>query len=206
MELNIKNLQGKITDNSIKVSDRVFANDFNEPLIHQVVVAYLAGHRQGTKAQKTRIEVRGGGRKPWKQKGTGRARAGSIRSPLWRGGGVIFAAKPRDYSQKVNKKMYRVALRSIFSELIRQKRLDIVEKIELKTNKTKDLVNILKKLPLEKGVVVSDSVDQNLYLAARNIPNIEIRDVESIDPVSLLKFEKIIMTVEAMKQLEKRLA
>ena len=171
-----------------------------------MVVAYQANGRMGTKAQKTRSEVRGGGAKPWKQKGTGRARAGTSRSPIWRSGGVTFAAKPRDYSQKLNKKMYRAGLRSILSELVRQDRLIIVSELEVKTPKTRDFVAQLKKLSLDNVLVVTKEVTENLYLAARNIPHVDVRDVSNTDPVSLIGYERVLMTVDAVKQFEERLS
>ncbi len=204
MDLNVV-VPGKKAAKKVSVPQEVFACDFNETLVHQVVVAHMAGARAGTKAQKTRSEVRGGGKKPWRQKGTGSARAGTIRSPIWQGGGVVFAAKPRDYSQKVNKKMYRVALRSIVSELIRQDRLMVVESLEIKSPKTKELNELLMSLGLNKVLLVSDNVDQNLYLAARNLPNVAVSDVIGLDPVRLVKHEKILVTVEALKQIGEKL-
>lgn len=200
MELKFVNSKKKLD-----VADSVFACDFNEPLIHQVVTAYLSGARAGTKAQKTRAEVRGGGAKPWKQKGTGRARAGTIRSPLWRSGGVIFAAKPRSFKQKVNKKMYKGALRSIFSELIRQDRLLIVESFQVDGPKTKDLLAKFNSLKIDANVlIVSDSIDENLYFAARNLPHVDVRDVvtTATDPVALVRAEKVIVTEAAIKEIE----
>ena len=165
----------------------------------------MAGARQGTRAQKTRSELSGGGRKPWRQKGTGRARAGTIRSPIWRGGGKAFAAKPQDHAQKLNKKMYRGALRAILSELVRQERLVVVESFNAETPKTKQMVAKLKELNVEKGLIVSEEVDQNLYLATRNIPHVDTRDVQGIDPVSLIAHEKVVMTVAAIKKFEEML-
>jgi large subunit ribosomal protein L4 len=190
---------------SVSIADETFAKEYNESLVHQVVTAYLAGARQGTRAQKTRSEVRGGGRKPWRQKGTGRARAGTIRSPIWRSGGVTFAAKPQDHSQKVNKKMYRAALRSIFSELVRQDRLVVVESLVVETPKTKAFTAQLKDLGVESALIVSENVEENLYLASRNIPGIDVRDVIGIDPVSLVAFEKVLVTVSALKKIEEML-
>jgi len=190
----------------IEVADEIFNCKFNEPLIHQVVTAFLAAARAGTVAQKTRSEVRGGGVKPFRQKGTGRARAGTIRSPIWRKGGVVFAAKPRNYEQKVNKKMYRGAIRSIFSELIRLDRLILVESFLAETHKTKDLINNLVKLKLEQRVlIITEAVDENLYLAARNLPLVEVRDVPAIDPVCLVGAEKVLITAAALKQVEELL-
>ncbi|SFM65172.1 50S ribosomal protein L4 [Marinobacter zhejiangensis] len=189
----------------ISVSDAAFAKDFNEDLVHQVVTAYLAGGRQGTRAQKTRSEVRGGGKKPWRQKGTGRARAGTIRSPLWRSGGTTFAAKPQNYEQKVNRKMYRAALRSIFSELVRQERLVVVDDLAVETPKTKAFTAKLKDLGVNNGLILAESVEQNLHLAARNIPHVEVRDVAGLDPVSLVAFDKVVVTVPALKKIEEML-
>lgn len=190
----------------LEVADVVFGNDFNEPLVHQVVTAYLAAGRAGTQAQKTRAEVKGGGKKPWNQKGTGRARAGTSRSPLWRKGGVIFAAKPRSYEQKVNRKMYQGALRSILSELIRLERLIVVESFAVDSHRTKDLLKKLESLKLSGNVlIVTDAVDQNLYLATRNLPTVDVRDVAAVDPVSLIGTEKVLVTVAALKQFEELL-
>jgi large subunit ribosomal protein L4 len=190
---------------SVELSETAFAREYNEALVHQVVVAYMAGARQGTKAQKSRSEVSGGGRKPWRQKGTGRARAGTIRSPIWRGGGVTFAAKPQDHSQKVNRKMYRGALRCILSELIRQDRLIACESFSVDAPRTKALLEQLKPLNLDSVLIISETVDENLYLAARNLKHVDVRDVEAVDPVSLLSFEKVLVTVGALKKLEESL-
>jgi large subunit ribosomal protein L4 len=190
---------------SVEISETAFAREYNEALVHQVVVAYMAGARQGTKAQKSRSEVRGGGRKPWRQKGTGRARAGTIRSPIWRGGGVTFAAKPQDHSQKVNRKMYRGALRCILSELIRQDRLVVCESFSVDAPRTKALLEQLKPLNLDNVLIISETIDENLYLAARNLKQVDVRDVEAVDPVSLLSFEKVLVTVGALKKLEESL-
>jgi len=184
----------------------VFGREFNETLVHQVVTAYLAGARAGTHAQKTRTQVRGGGAKPFRQKGTGRARAGTIRSPLWRGGGKVFAAVKGDYSQKVNKQMYRSALRSILSELNRQERLVIVDEFGVAQPKTAELVGKLKTLGLDDVLIVTDSADRSLYLAARNLHGVDVREVGEIDPVSLVKYEKVLMTSNAAKQLGEKLA
>ncbi|GED23328.1 50S ribosomal protein L4 [Halomonas sp. 18H] len=191
---------------TIEVSDVTFAKDFNEALVHQVVTAYLAGGRQGTRAQKNRSDVRGGGKKPWRQKGTGRARAGTIRSPIWRAGGVTFAARPQDHSQKVNRKMYRAAMRSILSELVRQERLVAVDSFAVDSPKTKQLAAKLGELNLEKVLIVTEEVDENLYLAARNIPNVDVVDVAAADPVSLVAFDKVLVTVSALRQFEEKLA
>lgn len=190
----------------IEVLDEVFACKFNEPLVHQVVTAFLAAGRAGTHAQKTRSEVRGGGAKPFKQKGGGRARAGTIRSPLWRKGGVIFAAKPRSYEQKVNKKMYRGALKAILSELIRLGRLHVVDTFELATPKTKDFLNKLKELNIDSNILlVTDSVEENLYLASRNITSVDVRDVAAVDPAVLVGSDNVLITVNALKQYEELL-
>jgi large subunit ribosomal protein L4 len=189
----------------ITVSEATFAKDFNEALVHQVVVAYMAAGRQGTKAQKTRSEVRGGGKKPWRQKGTGRARAGTIRSPIWRSGGVTFAAKPRSYEQKVNRKMYRAAMRSILSELVRQERLIVVDDFAIDTPKTKAFTAKLADMGLSNVLILSENLDQNLHLASRNVPHVDVRDVAGLDPVSLVAHEKIVVTVPALKKIEEML-
>jgi large subunit ribosomal protein L4 len=196
---------GKAKPGKVSVSDVAFAREFNEDLVHQVVTAYLAGARQGTRAQKNRSAVSGGGKKPWRQKGTGRARAGTIRSPIWRSGGVTFAAKPQDHSQKVNRKMYRAALRSIMSELARQDRLVVVENLEVEAPKTKLLVKQLEDLGLDNVLIVSDQVGENLYLAARNLHQVDVRDVEGVDPVSLIAYDKVMVTVDAVKKFEEML-
>ena len=186
----------------INISENAFSKDFNEALVHQAVVSFLAGSRQGTSKQKTRSEVRGGGKKPYRQKGTGRARAGTIRSPLWRGGGIAFAASPRDYSKKITKKMYRAAIRSIFSELLRQGRLVAIEKPVLEKPKTKEIANFLKEFSLSKVLIITDELDVNLYLSARNIPNVDIITVREINPVNLLKAQKVAVTADAFKKIE----
>lgn len=191
---------------SVSVSDQAFGRDFNEALIHQVVTAFMADARAGTKAQKSRSDVRGGGAKPWRQKGTGRARSGTIRSPLWAGGGKTFAAQPRDYSQKVNRKMYRGAMASILSELLRQDRLVIVDDFKLAAPKTRELVDKLKGMELRDVLIVNDDADENLYLAARNLYNVGVCDSETADPVSLIGFQKVLMTVDTLKKFEERLA
>lgn len=191
---------------SVEVSDVAFGREFNEALVHQVVVAHLAGARQGTRAHKNRSAVSGGGRKPWRQKGTGRARAGTIRSPIWRSGGVTFAAQPQDHSVKVNRKMYRGALQCIVSELIRQERLVAVESFNVDAPKTKALLNQLKSLDLSSVLIVTEEVDQNLYLAARNLKGVDVRDVQAVDPVSLISHDKVLVTVGALKKLEEALA
>ncbi|KFZ28896.1 MULTISPECIES: 50S ribosomal protein L4 [Pseudidiomarina] len=201
MELTLKDAKG-----ALEVSEATFGREFNEALIHQVVVAYAAGARQGSKAQKTRSEVSGGGKKPWRQKGTGRARAGTIRSPIWRSGGTTFAAKPRSHDQKVNKKMYRGAMKSILSELVRQDRLVVVESFGVDAPKTKDLVAKLKAMELNDVLIVTKELDENLFLASRNLHKVDARDVQGIDPVSLIAFEKVLMTADAVKQLEEVLS
>jgi len=191
---------------SVEVADSAFGAEFNEPLVHQVVTAFLAGARAGTKAQKNRAAVRGGGAKPWRQKGTGRARAGTIRSPIWVGGGKAFAAKPRDHSQKVNRKMYRAALRSVFSELVRQDRLVVTEELALDKPKTKEMVAILKKHDVDNVLIVNEAFDENVFLSARNLPDVGICDASSIDPVVLMRFEKVLITLPALKLIEERLS
>jgi large subunit ribosomal protein L4 len=186
----------------IDISDSTFSKDFNESLVHQAVVSFMAGSRQGSAKQKTRSEVRGGGKKPYRQKGTGRARAGTIRSPIWRGGGVTFASRPRDYSKKINKKMYRAAIRSIFSELLRQEKLVGIEKPVLEKPKTKEIANLLKQFSLTKVLIITEEPDINLYLSARNIPNVDVISVREINPVILLKSNKVAVTADALKQIE----
>lgn len=201
MELNIKN------GSTVALEDSIFAREFNETLVHQVVVAYQAAGRAGTRAQKTRAEVAGGGIKPWRQKGTGRARAGSSRSPIWRSGGVTFAAKPQNWEQKVNKKMYRAAIASIFSELIRQDRLVVVDKIELAESKTKAALKMLQDLNVgNNALLVTQAIDLPLYLATRNLPYVQVIDAAGIDPVSLIQFEKVVMTQEALTSVAEWLA
>ncbi|NVK02036.1 MAG: 50S ribosomal protein L4 [Oceanospirillaceae bacterium] len=197
MNLNLTGANG-----SVEVAESAFGKEFNEALVHQVVTAYLAGGRQGTKAQKTRSEVSGGGAKPFRQKGTGRARQGTTRSPIWRTGGVTFAAKPRSYDQKVNKKMYRAAMRSILSELVRQERLVVVENFSVEAPKTKQFLAKMKEFDLSNALVVTEEVDQNLYLSSRNVPHVDVIDAAGIDPVSLIGFDKVVMTVPALKKIE----
>ncbi len=206
MELNLTTATGRASKNSVELSENTFARDFNETLVHQVVTAYLAAARAGTKAQKNRAAVRGGGAKPFRQKGTGRARAGTIRSPLWRSGGKTFAASPRDYTQKVNKKMYRSAMRSILSELVRQERLVVVDKFTLDAPKTKELNGKLKDMGVENVLIINDQIDDNLFLSARNLPHVDVCAAKRINPVSLVGFEKVIMTVAAVKEIEEMLA
>ncbi len=204
MELQLHSNTG---GQSITLSDATFGREFNEALVHQVVNAYMAGGRAGTKAQKTRRQVRGGGRKPWAQKGSGQARAGSIRSPLWRGGGKTFAAVPRDFSQKVNRRMYQGAMRVILSELIRQQRVVVLQEFGVEAPKTKQLIDKLKSLGLSDNVlIVTEQVDEKLYLAARNLANVDVRDVTGLDPVSLVGYEKVLMTVPSIRRLEEWLA
>lgn len=191
---------------TVEVADATFGKEFNEALVHQVVTAYLASGRQGTRAQKNRSDVRGGGKKPWRQKGTGRARAGTIRSPLWRSGGVTFAARPQDHSQKVNRKMYRAAMRSILSELVRQERLVVVEEFSVEAPKTKQVAAKLKELNIEKVLIVTEEADEKLYLAARNLPHVDVVDVAAADPVSLVAFDKVLVTVSALRKFEEKLA
>ncbi len=188
--------------NKIQVSEATFGRDFSEALVHQVVTAYLAGARSGTKAQKNRAAVSGGGKKPFKQKGTGRARAGTIRSPIWRGGGKTFAAVPRDHSQKVNRKMYRGAVQAILSELVRQDRLILVESFELAEPKTSELIEKLASLDFATGLIIADEVGDNVFLAARNLPNVYVMDVSAMDPVSLVGSERVIMTVAAVEKVQ----
>ena len=208
MELQIKNASGAASG-QIAVAEETFARPFNEALVHQVVVAYLAGGRAGTRAQKNRSDVRGGGAKPWRQKGTGRARAGSSRSPIWRGGGVTFAARPQDHSQKVNRKMYRAAMRAIFSELLRQDRLTVVDALDMPEIKTRRMVEQLAALGLaeqRRVLLVAEEVDMNLYLSVRNLPNVAVSDVHGLDPVSLIGSDAVVMTADAVKSVGEWLA
>ncbi len=196
--MNLKTFSGA----AVELSDVAFGREFNEALVHQVVVAYLSAGRQGSKAQKTRGEVSGGGKKPFRQKGTGRARAGSIRSPIWRGGGKTFAARPQDWSQKVNRKMYRGAMQCILAELVRQDRLVLVEELSVSAPRTKELLGKLTALNATRALIVIEAVDENLYLAARNLPHVDVMDSAAVDPVSLVSFDKVIMSVDAAKKLE----
>src|SRR5277367_298423 len=198
-------LQNATPASDIQLSDVAFGRAFNEALIHQVVTAYQAGGRAGTKAQKSRAEVRGGGKKPWAQKGTGQARVGSIRSPIWVGGGRTFAARPRDFSQKVNRKMYRAAMQSMVSELARTDRIVAVESMELSAPKTKLLISRLAELGLTRALILVEAYEEKLFLAARNIPYVDVIPVASLDPLSLIKHDKVIATVGALKLLEQRL-
>ena len=196
--MNLKTVYGS----AVELSEVAFGREFNEALVHQVVTAYLAGGRQGSKAQKSRGDVSGGGKKPFRQKGTGRARAGSIRSPIWVGGGKTFAARPQDWSQKVNRKMYRGAMQCILAELVRQDRLVLVEEFAVAAPKTKELLAKLNDLNAVRALIVTDAVDENLYLAARNIPHVDVVDAAAIDPVSLIAFDKVVMSVAAAKKIE----
>ena len=204
MELTIATPKGK--GGTITVSEAAFGKEFNQDLVHQTVVAFLAGARQGTRAQKNRSEVSGGGRKPFRQKGTGRARAGTIRSPIWRGGGTTFAAQPQDHGQKLNRKMYRSAMRSILSELARQDRLIVVEEFDLDAPKTKSLVGKLGEFGLKEALIVTEEVSNNLYLSSRNLHKVDVRDAAAVDPVCLINFEKVLVTVPALKKFEEILA
>lgn len=201
MELKLV-ASGKTATKSVKVSENIFGQVYKPALVHQVVTAYLAAARAGTKAQKTRAEVSGGGAKPWRQKGTGRARAGTSRSPIWRGGGITFAAKPRCFEQKVNRKMYQGALRSILSELVNQDRLVVVEDFVVTAPKTKELLGKLKTLDLADVLIVTDKLDENLVLAARNLHQVDIYEANEVNPVNLLAYDKVLMTVSAIRQLE----
>jgi large subunit ribosomal protein L4 len=201
MDISIHN-----SKNTVSVNDAAFAAEFNETLVHQLVVSFMSAARAGTKAQKTRSDVSGGGAKPFRQKGTGRARAGTIRSPLWRSGGTTFAARPRDYSKKVNKKMYRAGMRSIVSELLRQDRLLLVEDMSVAEPKTKLVAAKMAELDVNNGLLLTDGLDSNLYLAARNIPNLMVMDAAIVDPLSLVRFEKVVVDQAALKKLEERLA
>lgn len=200
MNLNLAGAQG-----TVEVSDATFGKEFNEALVHQVVVAYMSGARQGSRAQKTRAEVSGGGKKPWRQKGTGRARSGTATSPIWRKGGVTFAARPQDHSQKVNKKMYRSAMRSILSELARQDRLVAVEDFTVDAPKTKLLAAKLEEMKLSKVLIVTSELNSNLYLAARNLPHVDVIEADAADPVSLIAYETVLVTVPALRQFEEKL-
>ena len=200
------NLDLAVNGGSVELAESAFAREYNEALVHQVVVAFMAAGRQGSRAQKNRSAVSGGGKKPWRQKGTGRARAGTTRSPIWRSGGVTFAARPQDHATKVNRKMYRGALRCIVSELIRQQRLVAVESFAVEAPKTKELIAQLKDLEISNGLIITEEVDENLFLAARNVKAVDVRDVEGIDPVSLISYDKVLITVPALKKLEEVLA
>ena len=202
MKVQLKNAKPA---SEIQLSDAAFGRVYNEALVHQVVTAYMAAGRAGTKAQKTRAEVRGGGKKPWSQKGTGQARAGSIRSPIWVGGGRAFAAKPRDFSQKVNRKMYRAAMQTMMSQLVRDDRLVAVEAIELSAPRTKLLISKLAEFGLSRALILVEAYEEKLFLAARNIPHVEVMAVSALDPLSLVKHDKVVATVGALKLLDQRL-
>ena len=197
MKLSIANKKSTVT-----VSDKIFAREYNESLVHQAVTAYLAGNRAGTKANKSRSGVKGGGAKPWRQKGTGRARAGTSSSPIWRSGGVTFAAKPRNYNQKLNKKMVRAAYASMFSELARQERLHVVEEFEVTEPKTKQALEHLKKLSLSSVLIITEEADKNLYLSVRNLPYVDVTEIGGLDPVSLLKYKDVVVTKDALQAIE----
>ena len=205
MELNIVSTDTGDKSSALDVSDAVFASKYNEGLIHQVVTAYMAKGRAGTKANKSRSEVRGGGIKPWRQKGTGRARAGTSRSPVWIGGGVTFAAKPRNYAQKLNKKMYKSAMRSIVSELARSGRMVVVEELSLSVPKTKELAGKLKSMQLSDVLIVTEAMEEKLALASRNLVGVEVSDVSHVDPVSLVAYKNILITKAAVKRVEEML-
>ncbi len=205
MELNLTTASGNASKKTVEVSETAFNKDFNEALVHQVVTAYLAGGRAGTKAQKNRSAVSGGGAKPWRQKGTGRARSGTIRSPIWRSGGTTFAAKNRDFSQKVNRKMYRSAMAAIVSELVRQDRLIVLSDLKMEGPKTKELAATLKNLGSDNALIVTGDFDQNIYLSSRNLINIEYSDAQHVNPVNLVRYEKVIMTEDAVKKVEEML-
>ena len=206
MELALTTATGKASSKKVEVADSTFARDFNEGLVHQLVTAYLAGGRSGTRKQKTRSEVRGGGAKPFRQKGTGRARAGTIRSPLWRTGGVTFAARNQDWSQKINKKQYKAGMRAILSELVRQERLMVVDKLGIAEAKTKLLNEQLCKLGLDSVMIVVSEMDENIFLAARNLHKVGISEAGVIDPVNLVRYDKVLVTVDALKKLEEMFA
>lgn len=206
MSIQIPALNKQDSSGSVEVADAIFGQSFNETLVHQLVVRHLAGARAGTKAQKTRSDVSGGGAKPWRQKGTGRARSGTTRSPVWRTGGVSFAARPRNYEQKLNKKMFRVGIRSILSELVRQDRLVVSNDILPSSPKTKDLNARIKAIDAKRILIVVESVDANLALASRNIPYVEVIEAINLSPVLLVSADKVIATPGALKQLEERLA
>ncbi len=203
--MKVKLVDGKKGSGTLELADTAFGAAFNEPLVHQVVTAYLAGARSGTKAQKTRAEVSGSGKKPWKQKGTGRARVGSIRSPIWVGGGRAFAARPRSFEQKVNRKMYRSAMRSVLSELLRQERMIVTPELGVSAAKTKELRGTLDKLGFTTGLIVVEAFDMKLWLAARNMPRVDVLEAQLIDPVSVVGAEKLVITAAALKILEERL-
>lgn len=197
MDIQVANAESKV-----ELNEATFGKDFNEALVHQVVTAYMAGARQGSVATKNRSAVAGGGAKPWRQKGTGRARAGTIRSPIWVGGGHTFARSTQDWSQKVNKKMYRGAMKSILSELVRQDRLVVVEDLSFEAPKTKAFLAKMKEIDVSNALIIADDVDQNLYLSARNVPHVEVSDVAGVNPVNLVAYQKVVVTVAAVKKLQ----
>ena len=201
MKVKVLNLKTN-KSTSQEVSEDIFGRDYNESLVHQITTAYMAGGRSGTKAQKNRSAVSGGGKKPWKQKGTGRARAGTSRGPIWRSGGVTFASQPRNYSQKVNKKMYKGAISVILSELLRKDRLKIVSDLEIKEPKTKNITSLMKTLDLKDALLMTDELDENLYLSSRNLYHVGVCDTQSIDPVSLIGYENVVLTKAALKKVE----
>ena len=205
MELILTTASGDASQQTVEVSEETFNKDFNEALVHQVVTAYLAGARAGTKGQKNRAAVSGGGAKPWRQKGTGRARSGTIRSPIWRSGGTTFAATNRDFSQKVNRKMYRSAMTSIVSELVRQERFVILTDLKMDGPKTKELAETLKSLNADNALIVTSDFEQNIYLSSRNLINIEYTDAQHVNPVNLVRYEKIVITADALKKVEEML-
>jgi len=205
MDLKLTTATGKASTKKVEVSDANFGREFNEALIHQVVTAYLAGGRSGTRKTKSRSDASGGGAKPWRQKGTGRARAGTIRSPIWRSGGHTFALRPQDHSQKVNRKMYRSAMQSILSELVRQDRLSVVDKFEMKGPKTKELVKKLAAMNFTRGVIITDDATDDLFLSARNLHNIDVLEISDLNPVSLVGSDNIVITVGALQKIEEML-
>jgi len=205
MDLKLTTATGKASTKTVEVSDANFGREFNEALIHQVVTAYLAGGRSGTRSTKSRSDASGGGAKPWRQKGTGRARAGTIRSPIWRSGGHTFALRPQDHSQKVNRKMYRSAMQSILSELVRQDRLSVVDKFEMKGPKTKELVKKLAAMNFSRGVIITDDATDDLFLSARNLHNVDVLEISDLNPVSLVGSDNIVITVGALQKIEEML-
>mgnify|MGYP000914888926 FL=1 len=201
MKVKVLNLKTN-KSTSQEVSDVVFDRDYNESLVHQITTAYMASGRSGSKAQKNRSDVSGGGKKPWKQKGTGRARAGTTRSPIWRSGGVTFAAQPRNFTQKINKKMYKGAISVIFSELLRTDRLKFVSEFDVNEPKTKNITSLMKSLEVKDALLLTDELDENLYLSSRNLYHVGVCDTQSIDPVSLIGYENVVMTKAALKKVE----
>jgi large subunit ribosomal protein L4 len=201
MKVKVLNLKTN-KSTSQEISDVVFDRDYNESLVHQITTAYMASGRSGSKAQKNRSDVSGGGKKPWKQKGTGRARAGTTRSPIWRSGGVTFAAQPRNFTQKINKKMYKGAISVIFSELLRTDRLKFVSEFDVNEPKTKNITTLMKSLEVKDALLLTDELDENLYLSSRNLYHVGVCDTQSIDPVSLIGYENVVMTKAALKKVE----